>query len=300
MKIQYKKIATNEIPEKTNEITPSLHTVDNSPEELVLYVSSKSDDNVAYQFSIVPDTEFGTYTDVMNDLTTALFTKTVEGINGEDEKDVRRSVNIVTGEVAAKNDNSPVVTKMENGQDEQEEIDPRGKIFYHLINGRIMYTDASAINWEENIKHIDDIQRMADNVRGLINLLLTAKTHVLPSRKDENGNEITPAKEIAVETLVEDELKAFHETNKLDIDYSMYDNYIATKREVMIAKLIDVLTIYNELILVSSVIAGQNQVIEQFTKQAQPATEEEKEAIDEVVDAETLETVEAEELPAEE
>ena len=300
MKIQYKKIATNEIPEKTNEITPSLHTVDNSPEELVLYVSSKSDDNIAYQFSIVPDTEFGTYTDLMNDLTTALFTKTVEGINGEDEKDVRRSVNIVTGEVAAKNDNSPVVTKMKNGQDEQEEIDPRGKIFYHLINGRIMYTDASAINWEENIKHIDDIQRMADNVRGLINLLLTEKTFKKPAQKDKDGNEVTPEKEITVEELVEEELRMFHATNKLDIDYSMYDNYIATKREVLIAKLIDVLTIYNELILVSSVIAGQNQVIEQFTKQAQPATEEEKEAIEEVVETETLETVEAEELPAEE
>lgn len=300
MKIQYKKITTNEIPEKTNEITPSLHTVDNSPEELVLYVSSKSDDNVAYQFSIVPDTEFGTYTDLMNDLTTALFTKTVEGINDEDEKDVRRSVNIVTGEVAAKNDNSPVVTKMKNGQDEQEEIDPRGKIFYHLINGRIMYTDASAINWEENIKHIDDIQRMADNVRGLINLLLTEKTFKKPAQKDEDGNEVAPEKEITVEELVEEELRMFHATNKLDIDYSMYDNYIATKREVMIAKLIDVLTIYNELILVSSVIAGQNQVIEQFTKQAQPATEEEKEAIEEVVETETLETVEAEELPAEE
>lgn len=300
MKIQYKKIVTNEIPEKTNEITPSLHTVDNSPEELVLYVSSKSDDNVAYQFSIVPDTEFGTYTDLMNDLTTALFTKTVEGINDEDEKDVRRSVNIVTGEVAAKNDNSPVVTKMKNGQDEQEEIDPRGKIFYHLINGRIMYTDINAINWEENIKHIDDIQRMADNVRGLINLLLTEKTFKKPAQKDKDGNEVAPEKEITVEELVEEELRMFHATNKLDIDYSMYDNYIATKREVLIAKLIDVLTIYNELILVSSVIAGQNQVIEQFTKQAQPATEEEKEAIDEVVETETLETVDAEELPAEE
>lgn len=300
MKIQYKKIATNEIPEKTNEITPSLHTVDNSPEELVLYVSSKSDDNVAYQFSIVPDTEFGTYTDLMNDLTTALFTKTVEGINDEDEKDVRRSVNIVTGEVAAKNDNSPVVTKMKNGQDAQEEIDPKGKIFYHLINGRIMYTDINAINWEENIKHIDDIQRMADNVRGLINLLLTEKTFKKPAQKDEDGNEVAPEKEITVEELVEEELRMFHATNKLDIDYSMYDNYIATKREVLIAKLIDVLTIYNELILVSSVIAGQNQVIEQFTKQAQPVTEEEKEAIEEVVETETLETVEAEELPAEE
>lgn len=121
------------------------------------------------------------------------------------------------------------------------------RVYYHLLNGNVIYSDAKSINWEENIKSIGMISEMADNCRAMIARLMTGKPVKIT---DENGDE----KEVPIMEHAKTECEKFFETNHIKIDYSMFDNADITEREKLIARLIDILTIHNELIMVSAIL----------------------------------------------
>lgn len=289
MKIQYKKFDTEQPwGENAREIIPQFHVIEKETEEkkpmLELYVASKGNESITYMFTVYPDSEHGTLTGLLIDISAALYAKTIEGINNNDMGDVIRSVTIVNGILAERMEESkPLATKLENGNG--EEIDPTNKVFYRMINGTVLVSDASQINWDDNIKNLPEINQMANNVRQLIHIMLTQKEF----KPNENAENTIP-----VEELIDQELSRFYEINKIDIDYSMYDNDIATAREVRIARLIDIMEIYTQLILVSSIINAQNDVIRQITKgpseeELQKMKEDAADNAEEIKDVEVVE-----------
>ena len=289
MKIQYKKFDTEQPwGENAREIIPQFHVIEKETEEkkpmLELYVASKGNESITYMFTVYPDSEHGTLTGLLIDISAALYAKTIEGIDNNDMGDVIRSVTIVNGILAERMEEAkPLATKLENGNG--EEIDPTNKVFYRMINGTVLVSDASQINWDDNIKNLPEINQMANNIRQLIHIMLTQK-EFKPNENAENA--------IPVEELIDQELSRFYEINKIDIDYSMYDNDIATAREVRIARLIDIMEIYTQLILVSSIINAQNDVIRQITKgpseeELQKMKEDATDNAEEIKDVEVVE-----------
>ena len=289
MKIQYKKFDTEQPwGENAREIIPQFHVIEQETEEkkpmLELYIASKGNESITYMFTVYPDSEHGTLTGLLVDISAALYAKTIEGIDGADMGDVIRSVTIVNGILAERMEESkPLATKLENGNG--EEIDPTNKVFYRMINGTVLVSDATQINWENNIRNLPEINQMANNIRHLIHIMLTQKEY----KPNENAENTIP-----VEELIDQELSRFYEINKIDIDYSMYDNDITTEREVKIARLIDIMEIYTQLILVSSIINAQNDVIRQITKgpsdeELQKMSEDAKYTVEEIKDVEVVE-----------
>ncbi len=134
--------------------------------------------------------------------------------------------------------------------DEVKNSEQEQRIYYHLLNGKVIYSDAKSINWEENIKNIGTMSEMATNCKEMIARLMTGEPVKIT---DENGDE----KEIPIMEHVTTECKRFFENNHIDIDYSMFDNANITDREKLIARLIDILTIHNELIMVSAILNAE-------------------------------------------
>ena len=59
--------------------------------------------------------------------------------------------------------------------DEVKNSEQEQRIYYHLLNGKVIYSDAKSINWEENIKNIGTMSEMATNCKEMIARLMTGE-----------------------------------------------------------------------------------------------------------------------------
>ena len=302
MKIQYKKIET-EKPwgEKAREILPQLHLIENDASDnthfvLDLYVSSKRNAAKTYLFTVEPEATSGTILGLMNDITAALFSKTIEGIDENDADDVLRSVNIATGLLADKVEEERNAAPKFNKIEDVENFDGNNKVVFHMLDGSILYADFQQFAWGELVDHPERLYQTINNIQQLIHLLISQKT----------VKAVGATEELDVNTLVDNQIEMFYKMiNDFGSDYSIYENSgIATEREIKIAKLFDMLTFYNEQLRVVAEIRTHNNIIQQLSK---GPSEEEIKAAQEAVDkaeeeqlVQDAEPVEAEELPAEE
>lgn len=274
MKIQLNKIQAP-LPDGTNKLSENVflkETMDDGRVKLDIYVPSKTDANAYYDFAVEPDKNMGSLSDVINELMRQMYTGELE-LSDDMKSDVMRSVTIGVGELAA-------------GSDENTE----NKIFYHMLNGMVVVSDIAQIDWDSNIKNIENIQRTTDNIRHLITSLMTTK-EIEAKTVDENGTETTVMKDVS--DVVKNEIAAFSQKTGLNVDYSMFEKSgIATEREILIAKLVDILEIHQQIIAVTMSIKAQRDIINQFT--AQQGTEPAHEIpVDEIpeVSAEEVEEV---------
>lgn len=212
--------------------------------QLNMFFLSKQIPTVAYEFEMIPDETVGSITAVVQELVRQLYTGEIE-IPEADKTDVMRSVTIGNGEMAA---------------DDRNYDDAAYKILYHMINGTVIASDVRQINWEEQAKNLQNMEQLALNVRNLINALVTRETVEVPIQDPENPEAEPQMVTKRSEEVAETEIARFTESNKLNIDYEMIEGCgIATKREMLIIKLIDILEIHQQMIAATlSVINQQN------------------------------------------
>jgi len=258
-------------PEGTQQITESVHLRELMDEEsktlkIELYFPSKANPANIYMFTLYPDANFGSLTEITNDMVRQLYTGELQ-LPDDVKLDAMRVVQIGVGEMAA------------DGRD----YDDGDKIYYRLLNGSVLTTPAAAVDWENNIKRIHEMQYVMDHTRNLIVALLTKET-VEIKKANEDGSEGETIQKNIIE-LATEELQKFHESNRLNIDYSMFtDNGITTERDVLIAQLIDVLEIHQQMITATIAVATRKQVADMYEQRVAA----EKEAEPETVQAEVV------------
>jgi len=261
MNITFKKIPTAQIPDNVIQITDILKLVElpsadaDGKVSLSLFFTTENNPET-YLFEVIPDTQTGALSDVVNDILKNLFEKNIEGIDDNELGPIIRAVNIVAGDIA-----------------KNESFDPTDKIVYHMLNGMTIFSNMRALNWEDLINHLGDMEMTANNVRVLLRLLLTERVFT-PPKTDDNPE----PKEVPVEEFVADEIRKFRENNKYDIDYSMFDNDIIPTRGVLIAEVIDMLEIYNEFITVTNMMKVQRDIL----KATQPEIPENETSTEEI------------------
>ena len=176
---------------------------------------------------------------------------------------------------------------IENDVPMQRSDDQRNKIYYTLVTGDQLITDIGSIDWEDNRKNLQNMLSSLNNCKMLINALLRSQPVTLHG---ENGEATT----IPADVHALNEIKIFHENNKMSIDYSVFDLPDVTPREKLIAQLIDVMSVYNELIIHTAVYSAQKDVIayyEGILAGMQKASEA-MEPQEQPAEAKTVETVE--------
>lgn len=256
MKIQFNKM-TAPLPDGTNKISDNVFLKETVTEDqrvkLNILFPAKDSADTFYNFEMIPDQSFGSLSDIINDLMRQLYTGDLE-IPDDIKTDVMRSVTIGVGELAA------------NGAPDEN---PENKIFYHMLNGSVVVTNANQIDWDSNIKNIEEINRTADNIRHLIASLISRKEIEVKTINDD-GTESSETRDTV--EVVKNEIENFTKRTNLNVDYSVFEKSgIATEREVLIAKLIDILEIHQQIIMVTVSIAAQRNMLEQFSKQNQNA-----------------------------
>lgn len=240
MKTTYKKLSPP-IPEDANFICEGLYlkeTHEDDQTQVSLFVIT-DDFNTVHNFECIPDEKTGSLRDVIFELMEQIHDKTIDGIP-EDESEyesVLKSIMKVHINMMSNDNSNP-------------------QIYYFLLNGKVLTSDATKINWDAEIERIDDTRKSAESIRRIIALLLSRDEIEV---HDDDNNTVT--KTSAIE-FAKNEIDKFLDSHKLDIDYSEFN--LATERELLIAKLIDILEIYNEIICATVSIAGQKRVIEHY------------------------------------
>lgn len=249
MTITFKKI--NELPEGIHKLTDNfmiLETPQDDKVQLDLVFPAKNVEGTYYDFIVIPDERYGSLTGIMQEIMKGLYSNEIQ-LEDADVNDIMRAATIASGELAA------------DGRDYQkQEEDNSNKIFYHLINGQIMFSDATQMNWDENIKNMGNTISAADSVRQLIALLESREEVEIKSSEEETTGEMKSTIELA-----KAEIAKFHEVHKLDIDYKVFEEAgIATERELLVLKLIDILEVYQQLITATALVTNQQQLINMY------------------------------------
>lgn len=246
MKIQYQKI--DKLPENVQLINPAIAMIEHVGDttSIDLFFTKTIGEDHVLQFHVEPDASFGALSDIVNTILSGIFSGQIEGLTDHDKNEALRAVNIAAG-MLAEND---VMMKQQNHPDQAN------KVFYHLMNGQVMYSDATTINWEENIKNIMQIANTIDRCRALIRALLLEDTiHVDADVEHDIQEEDVPVTEYVIR-----EINQFMTSNDIKIDYSLFDKDGVTDREKLIVQLIDIMTVHNELVLVTSLVNTENQI----------------------------------------
>lgn len=257
MTITFKKI--NELPEGIHKLTDNfmiLETPQDDKVQLDLVFPAKNVEGTYYDFIVIPDERYGSLTGVMQEIMKGLYSNEIQ-LGDADVNDVMRAATIASGELAA------------DGRDYQkQEEDNSNKIFYHLINGQIMFSDATQMNWDENIKNMGNTISAADSVRQLIALLESREEVEIKSSEEETTGEMKSTVELA-----KAEIAKFHEIHKLDIDYKVFEEAgVATERELLVLKLIDILEVYQQLITATALVTNQQQLINMYEQRIRELT----------------------------
>lgn len=257
MKITYKKV--EKAPEDGRKVMDELIIIDNSGTDqnyLDLFVVSSP--NTVYDFAVYPETDHGRLSDLIQEILSATFAHTIDGIDENDRSDIINMLTIIGGKFAINERNGESIFKLVDSDD----MSPEGKIFFKLMNGRVMYADMQSFDWDMQMKDIKSLYANCDNIMNLMRLTVTSDT---VSRVDDNGNVIENSDKPTLE-VVNDEINQFMTSQKLNIDYSMYESDNTTERERTMIKLIDMLTIIKELVLVTTSLGAQRSVVEFYEK----------------------------------
>ena len=256
MEIKYLK-TTNEIPEGIRQVTEALFLEDTeSPEGytiLKMYVKAKK----VYAFEIIPDTEYGMITDIINEIIANVVTGNVD-VTGDDKQDLLTTLNTNATAIEAARKKSTNFIKL--NEDAKEDFDYENKLFYHLVTGDVYYSDATKFDWDRNIENIDALHKALDTTKSLIRILLTEN---VVKKVDKNDNVV---EEIPVEQFVESEINRFYKINNFEPDYSVYEGNVSD-RELLMIRVTDIIILYQEMIQVTNVIAAQKHIYEEMNKQ---------------------------------
>lgn len=257
MKITYKKV--EKAPDNGRKVMDELIIIDNSgtgQNYLDLFVVSSP--NTVYDFTVYPETDHGRLSDLIQEILSATFAHAIDGIDENDRSDIINMLTIIGGKFAITERNGESIFKLVDSDD----MSPEGKIFFKLMNGRVMYADMQSFDWDMQMKDIKSLYANCDNIMNLMRLTVTSDT---VSRVDDDGNVIENSDKPTLE-VVNDEINQFMTTQKLNIDYSMYESDNTTERERAMIKLIDMLTIMKEIVLVTTSLGAQRSVIEFYEK----------------------------------
>lgn len=256
MKITYKKV--EKAPENGRKVMDELIIIDNSGTDqnyLDLFVVSSPD--TVYKFTVYPETEHGRLSDLIQEILSSTFAHTIDGIDENDQTDIIKMLTIIGGKFAITERNGESIFKLVDS-----DISPEGKVFFKLMNGRVMYADMQSFDWDMQMKDIKSLYTNCDNIMNLIQLTVTSDT---VSRIDNDGNVVENSDKPTLE-VVNNEINQFMTSQKLNIDYSMFESENTTKRELAVIKLIDMLTIMKELVLVTTSLGAQRSVVEFYEK----------------------------------
>lgn len=278
MEIKYLK-TTNEIPEGIRQVTETLFLEDTeSPEGytiLNMYVKAKK----VYAFEVIPDTEYGMITDIINEIIANVVTGNVD-VDGDDKQDLLTTLN--TNAFAIEDARKKSSNFIKLTEDAREGFDYENKLYYHLTTGDVYYSDATRFNWDQNIENIDNLNKALDTTKSLIKILLTEN---IVKKVDKDDNVI---EEIPVEQFVESEINRFYKINNFEPDYSVYEGKVSD-RELLLIRITDIVILYQEMIQVTNVIAAQKHIYEDMNKQAETedgASEDVQTVTPEIVDPE--------------
>lgn len=256
MEIKYLK-TTNEIPEGIRQVTEALFLEDTeSPEGytiLKMYVKAKK----VYAFEVIPDTEYGMITDIINEIIANVVTGNVD-VTGDDKQDLLTTLNTNATAIEAARKKSSNFIKLT--EDAKEDFDYENKLYYHLATGDVYYSDATKFDWDRNIENIDALHKALDTTKSLIKILLT---ETIVKKVDKNDNVV---EEIPVEKFVESEINRFYKINNFEPDYSVYEDKVSD-RELLLIRITDIIILYQEMIQVTNVIAAQKHIFEEMNKQ---------------------------------
>lgn len=251
MNIKFKQLTMDQMPSSAVPVAKGLKVIDHpavtedSTPSISMYFI---DTDKIYQFDIETNNEPVSLSSIVNEILYQLFSDKIDDVTVEEKTDIVRAVNISAGQLA-----------------ENAKFDPTNKVFYHMLDGSVIYNSMDSINWDNNIEHIDDLSRTTDNIRAMIRILLCDKMFT-PTATKENPE---PAP-IPAEIYVMGEIERFSEHNHFDVDYSIFDNDIVPTRGILIAKLIDMLTVYSEIIMVTNMMKMRREMFAQNTEDETP------------------------------
>ncbi len=257
MKITYKKL--EKAPENARKVMDELIVVDNSgTSENVLDLFAISNlDNTVYNFTVYPEITHGRLSDLIQAIMSAMYDHTIEGIADSDVSDIFKMLTIIGGKLISNDQNAPSIFKYVD-----KETKPENKIFFKLMNGRVLYADMTDFNWDMQMKEIENLYQNSDNIMNLIRLTVTSDS---VNKVDEKG-EVIPDSDKPTLEVINAEIDQFMKAQKLDIDYSQYETDQTTPRELAVIKLIDMLTILKEIILVTTSLGAQRSVVDFYEK----------------------------------
>ena len=238
MKIEFSKTSTP-LPEGTIRLTESVYlketVLEDKSVKLDLFFPSKANGSIVYDFTMYPEARSGSVHTLTEELMRQIYTGEFV-IEDEAKTDVMRSITIGLGEMANQ--------------------DPGNKIYYNMLNGNVIVTDADQLDWDDLIKHGGDMVKTLNTTRHLIATLLKEKEVEIREPGENGEDDVIVTK--AVEDIAREEIRKFHEANKLNIDYSMFTN--ATEREILLAQLIDIIEFKQELMAATLVVNAQRSV----------------------------------------
>lgn len=166
-------------------------------------------------------------------------------VPAELRKEVLQILNIVEGKL------------LENDVPMQSAEEQQSKIYYNLVTGDQLITDIKTINWEENAQHMQNMIMSLNNCKMIVNALLRNQQI---TAKNEDGEDV----QVSPYDHAASEIKAFHENNKMTINYSCFDLPDVTEREKLIAQMIDVMTVYYELLIHTAIFTTQRDVVNYY------------------------------------
>ena len=218
--------------------------------KIEFFFPSKANPMNIYHFTLYPEQNFGSLTEIANEMVRQLYTGEL-ALPEEVKLDAMRVVQIGIGEMAA------------DGRD----YDGGGRIYYHMLNGSIIATDISTVDWDANIQHIQDKYYAMDNTRHLIVALLTKDTVEVVKKSGEGEDAENTTVEMDPLEIANVEIKKFHEKYNLNIDYSMFaESEWCSLRELAIAQLIDILEFHQQMTTATVAIASQRQIADMYEK----------------------------------
>lgn len=244
--INFATTLIDQIPEDAVRINDALSvkelTVEGENPDLVLWFLKTGKDGMAYSFGIVLPEAYTSLSTICNEILLSLFTGEFEcaddgygiDIPANDYSDVVRAVSIAAGKVAETERETP-------------RPDPN-KIYIQMVSGQVMTSDIGSINWDYNIKNLPGITKTLDNIRQMMHDICSEDPI------DDKYNEVADK--------IRKEIQEFQKTNNMHPDYTKFKSL--TDRESILVQLVDVMTLYYEIIMITNTIAAQRQITQEY------------------------------------
>lgn len=215
----------------------------------------------AFAFCVQPDegVDYTTYTGAMvivNELLVAVLNHEWDGpfnIPANEYSNVLKLINIAAGKLAAVVAENPQwkteTESVEEDLSQPPHADPN-MMYYQLLNGQLMMTDKRTVDWAENIENLASLHNTVVNIQHAIFDLC------YKSKEEQEG----------VIDRVNTMLNQFYQAHGMTPDYHVFEGKVS-ERELAMIKLVDMMTIYNEIISMTTAIAAQKSITELYVEE---------------------------------